>query len=267
MDGNPWEVFRDWNIYYNIGNVAGSTGAVVESLIGNKGGIISDAIASGLNGFFEGLINETCNSVYEGNSFGEALSSGYHEGFYRMGGNIATSLVSQDYSIPIGENGSIEFNLTGANHSYSSLKNHVIRSTAYHVGGNIFTGNAPFKDFGFDFMGINASLLIPAVIDGFKYYANKSGLSDRLLANQTSQIHKDYAEYMREAEINEIKYIIEGPIQSNMILNVNGFFSVTGKILVWDSYSLMSSEPLSRTFDALWTSKMNYGFLFKSYLW
>lgn len=92
VDGNPWEVFRDWNIYYNIGNVAGSTGAAAGSLVdkglsnsfGINGGIIGGGASGGIGGFVGGFIQETLNSLYEGESFNDAVDNGWSnakEGF------------------------------------------------------------------------------------------------------------------------------------------------------------------------------------------
>jgi len=64
--------------------VAGSTGGAVSTLtgmglgkMGIKDGTFGGAIIGGAGGFVEGFLRETLNSVYEGNSFGDAVDEGW----------------------------------------------------------------------------------------------------------------------------------------------------------------------------------------------
>ena len=80
--------FKDWFVYYNIGNVAGSTGAAAGSLVdkglgnyfGIKGGILGGSIIGGSGGFVGGFLQETLNSLYGGESINDAVDAGWSAG-------------------------------------------------------------------------------------------------------------------------------------------------------------------------------------------
>jgi RHS repeat-associated protein len=86
--------FTDWFVYYNIGNLAGSTSAA----IGGWSGWGGNSIASGLaSGFTKGFITNTLNSLYKGSEGMESLSAGLQSGTTSGAWGAASGAVSMGF--------------------------------------------------------------------------------------------------------------------------------------------------------------------------
>ena len=56
------------------------------------------------------------------------------------------------------------------------------------MGGNLFSGKKPFDNFDNHFFGIDGSLAVPVLMDSFRFYADKSGWSEKRIMNKTDVI-------------------------------------------------------------------------------
>lgn len=140
----------------------------------------------------------------------------------------------------------------------------MLRSAAYNIGGNVFTGNKPFKGRSFlDFIGVNKSIAVPAMLDGYTYYANRKGLPLQKYEPQAREkfIQKDIAdwkEYYSDMAYREIDY---GGLNSYG-LQPNGFFRTTLFL-----HGRANMELLDYIFEfavpySFFQTRLNYNFLF-----
>jgi len=234
---------------------AGAASSILTTINPILGAALGEALRQGSNN----IIEQTNESIklrgVDWNSFGNRT-------LYGLGAGLATGIVSKDIFIPIGKNIEFELNLTSATHRFASVQNHIIRSTAYHMGGNLFSGKKPFDNFDNHFFGIDGSLAVPVLMDSFRFYADKSGWSEKRIMNKTDVITNDYNNFFQETGTN-IEYQINGPYNSTLNFNSDGYLKVSGTFISVNEMSIFNRIiPVSKNYTVTWNSLINFRFLF-----
>ena len=218
--------------------LAGAANGAMTTISPMFGAAFGEAIERGVNR----MVALTGNGVGLGDVNWRSVGK---EALYGFGGGLATGLVSQNFKFEIKYKGFTvwggnRMNLTAASHRFASIQNHVVRSAAYHIGGNILTGNSPLKGFkSKNFWGLNSSILLPATIDGLRYVGEQRGWANNFLEKNSKD---QFDQQFRELGGYDSPYI------SHNVLGVD-FSSVNispdGRLFVWGkvAFDLLANIP------------------------
>jgi len=252
----------NWNSIDNIGEgtaayVAGTANGILTTINPIWGSALGEGIERGVNS----LITQTGNGV--GLNEVDWGNVG-HESLYGFGGGLFSGYISKDFTIPIKDNVKFEFSLMGKDGLIHNSINHIIRSTAYHIGGNVFTGNAAFKGFNRHFIGLDGSLAIPLLMDGSSYLSKNSRWAKNYLDNKN--IISNRIDDLRQKLINLSEgELILGNITYDFSDVTAGFypdgsFGVNGMLNLYVNGRFASGGNYSDVFPFFLSRKSNLNF-------
>ncbi|MFO7938971.1 MAG: RHS repeat-associated core domain-containing protein [Bacteroidales bacterium] len=247
--------------------MAGTAGASSGFLTTSGGQVLVSGIGAGSRAAVNNVIAQTGNGVGLGDV---NLGSVGNDALFGLGGGMAVGALGLTYEIPTGKNSVFEFNLLKGKRILQHSVNHLLRSTAYNVGGNIATGNKPFNGFDRYFVGLDGSMLLPLAMDGFNYYASHNEqLGNKLMSKNAEDRARnvlywdDSGETTYDVIRGELRAIgvddritPMGVSNSELRINYKGFLSGNG-IFNYMGKGGPYPIPIERR-----TSNLYFGFLF-----
>lgn len=203
---NVWEGIASFAVGAGAGALTAVTGG---STSGFWASAWTGIAAAGVSSASVTATNNIVSQLDNEHGFGDIdWSSVGHDALYAFGGGMAAYGASA---------------MMGDVAKYSILKNtikHIGSRFAYHMGGRIMTGENPFKNFTNHTLGLDASILLPLVMDGITYGVNKTNLPNKIMNKRHERdkdYDKDYDDIETAASVLEIKS------GENVSINDHGF--------------------------------------------